>query len=125
MVVNNVTPNYAISTGTVDQRLDVPFVVAENSGFDVQTVDAPSTLITYTGTEDLQGFITMSFATKHTGGTSRDIQWTIFKNGTELPGARVIRTVASSSWGSIHYNLIHLYKQMIISKYIVSLVALK
>lgn len=43
----------------------------------------------------------MSFATKHTGGTARDIQWTIFKNGVELPGARVIRTVASSSWGSI------------------------
>lgn len=96
---NATTPNYSISTGTADQRLDIPFVTAENNGFTVQTT--PSTLITYTGSEAIEGFLTISFATKHQGGTSRDIQWTIFKNGTELPGARVIRTVASSSWGSI------------------------
>ena len=34
-------------------------------------------------------------------GSSKDVEWALFKNGTEIGGSRAIRSISSGSWGSI------------------------
>ena len=34
-------------------------------------------------------------------GPSHDVEWALFKNGTEIGGSRAIRTIGTGAWGSI------------------------
>ena len=57
--------------------------------------------MTYTGTRDITSNIHISISTSQATGTSKDVEWKIYKNGSALAGAHVIRTISSGTWGSI------------------------
>lgn len=93
------TPAYSHSTTTSATVIDPTFTVAESNGF--TGTSSPNARLTYTGTEDISAHLVLTLSTKQASGTSRDVQWIIYKNGVELPGSRTIRTISSGSWGSI------------------------
>lgn len=93
------TPSYQHSVTTSDTILDPTFVVSASNGFTGES--SPNARLKYTGTEDIDAQIVFTVSSKQAGGSSHDVEFAIFKNGTELGGSRTIRTISSGSWGSI------------------------
>ena len=93
------TPAYAHSVTTADTIFNPTFSVAESNGFTGET--SPNARLKYTGSENIEAQIVFTIASSNASGTSRNCEFAIFKNGTELGGSRTIRTINSGSWGSI------------------------
>ena len=93
------TPSYTHSVTTSDTLLNPTFVIAESNGFTGET--SPNARLKYTGFENIEAQIVFTISSKQTGGSNHDVQFALFKNGTELSGSRTIRTISSGSWGSI------------------------
>lgn len=93
------TPAYSVATTTSDQLLDPSFTQGENLGFTLET--APNFRLKYTDDENISSTINLTIATKQSSGSDKDCEWAVFKNGTEVPGSRVIRTLSTGGWGSI------------------------
>jgi hypothetical protein len=93
------TPAYAHSVTTADTILNPTFTVAESNGFTGET--SPNARLKYTGSEDIDAQIVFTISSSQAHGTNHDVEFAIFKNGTELGGSRAIRTISSGSWGSI------------------------
>lgn len=93
------TPAYEHSCTTSDTPLDPTFSISENNGFTGET--SPNARLKYTGTETIDVQIIFTVSAKQSSGTEKDIQWSLWKNGTELQGSRTIRTQNNDDWGSI------------------------
>ena len=93
------TPAYQHTTTTSDTVLNNTVITGANDGFTIVTT--PNLRFTYSGTETITSFVQLSLATKNTSGSNKDVQWALFKNGTELTGSRVIRSLTTGTWGSI------------------------
>ncbi len=96
---DSVTPAYSHSTTTSDTVLNNTWVTGPNDGFTVLTV--PNTRLRYDGTETITSFVQLSLATKQASGSNQDVEWALYKNGTEITGSRVIRSLSTGTWGSI------------------------
>ena len=97
---NATTPfAYSHATTTSDTILNPVFSAAANSGFTLVTT--PNARLLYSDSVTIHAQITVSMSSEQASGTGRDVEWSIFKSGTEIAGARAIRTISSSSWGSI------------------------
>jgi len=96
---DSATPAYQHTTTTSDTVLDNTLTTGANDGFTIVTT--PNLRITYSGTETITSFVQLSLATKQASGSDRNVEWVLFKNGTELTGSRVIRTLSTNTWGSI------------------------
>jgi hypothetical protein len=57
--------------------------------------------LTYTGTRDISSNIHISISTSQATGSAHNVEWQIYKNGSALAGAHVIRTISSGTWGSV------------------------
>lgn len=93
------TPAYSLATTTSNQVLDPTTTTQRNNGFTIDT--SPNLRIKYTDTETIEGFVTVTLATEQASGSGKDCEWAIYKNGTEITGSRVIRTLSTGDWGSI------------------------
>lgn len=93
------TPAYSLATTTSDQLLNPTTTTGQNNGFTIDT--SPNLRVKYTDDENIDGFVTITLATEQASGSGKDCEWAIFKNGTEITGSRVIRTLSSGDWGSI------------------------
>jgi len=93
------TPAYAHVTTTSNTVLNNTYTSAANDGFTVLT--SPNARLRYDGTETITAFVQVSLATQQASGSNKDVEWAIYKNGTEVTGSRVIRSLSTSSWGSI------------------------
>lgn len=93
------TPAYQHSTTTSDTVLNPTFSVTQSSGFTGET--SPNARLKYTGTEDIIADLSLIISPKQASGSDKDVQWVIYKNGTELSGTRGIRTISSGSWASV------------------------
>lgn len=93
------TPAYTHSATTSDTVLDPTFVVAETNGFTGET--SPNARLKYTGSENIKAQVILTVSSKQSGGSNKDVEFVLFKNGTELSGSRTIRTISSGTWGSI------------------------
>lgn len=93
------TPAYTHITTTTDTVFNPVFAVAQANGFVGET--SPNARLKYTGSEGINAHIAFNLSSKQASGTSRDVEFSLFKNGVELPGSRTIRTISSGSWGSI------------------------
>ena len=93
------TPAYSLATTTSDQLLDPTFTQGENLGFTLET--SPNFRLKYTDDETISTVVNLTIATKQSSGSDKDCEWAVFKNGTEVPGSRVIRTLSTGGWGSI------------------------
>lgn len=94
---DGVTPAYTHATGLTDTTINPTLVVATSNGF---SVGSPAKLI-YDGTFPIKANLSLVLSVKNASGTSRDVELAFFKNGVELAGTRVLRTIVSGAWGSI------------------------
>jgi len=95
---DSATPAYQHSCTTSDTILDPSFSVADSNGFSGEAV--PNARVKYTGTETIDVQIIFTISAKQVSGGDKDIEWSLWKNGVELGGSRVVRTTPSGSWGS-------------------------
>ena len=96
---DSVTPAYQHATTTSDTVLNNTLITGANDGFTIVT--SPNLRVTYSSTETITAFVQLSLATKQASGSNKDVQWALFKNGTEITGSRVIRSLSTGTWGSI------------------------
>jgi hypothetical protein len=57
--------------------------------------------VRYDGTESINGNIDAVFSIQQSSGTARQVQMSVFKNGSELLGSRTIATANSGAWATI------------------------
>ena len=97
---NSASPTYTQANTTSDVILDPAWVSGVVSGFTVQT--SPNARIRYDGADTGRNVtITLAAACNQASGSNKNVEFALFKNGTELPGSRSIRTTTTGDWGSI------------------------
>ena len=96
---DSTTPAYSHSTTTSDTVLDNTFTATENNGFTILT--SPNTRIRYDGTENISAYVLISLSTEQASGSNKEVEWALYKNGSAITGARSLRTLSTSNWGSI------------------------
>jgi hypothetical protein len=96
------TPAYQHITTTSNTVLNPTFAVANNTGFTGTT--SPNARIIYSGTEDVLAEMSLILSPKQSSGTKKDVEWAIYKNGTEVAGTRCILTTSSSEWKNVSLN---------------------
>ena len=92
------------TTTTSDTVLAEDFEDGELNGFTVDHNAGSYTRFKYTGTENIEAFISFTVFAKQASGSEKDVQFALFKDGTEIDGARGIRTQNNDDWGSITVN---------------------
>jgi len=93
------TPAYQHIVTTSDTIIDPTFVVAQANGFVGES--SPNARLKYTGAETIDAQVIFTISSANASGTTRNAEFSLFKNGTELGGSRTIRSISSGSWGSI------------------------
>ena len=96
---NTASPTYTQANTTSDVILDPTWVSGVVSGFTVQT--SPNARLRYDGTDTKNVTITLATACNQASGSNKDVEFALFKNGTELAGSRSVRTTTTGDWGSI------------------------
>lgn len=93
------SPTYTQANTTSDVILDPTWVSGVVSGFTVQT--SPNARLRYDGTDTKNATITLAMACNQASGSNKNVEFALFKNGTEIAGSRSIRTTTTSDWGNI------------------------
>ena len=93
------TPAYTHAATTSFTVINPTLSTSSTDGFTI--TNTPNARLTYTGTRDVTTNMHISLSTSQATGTSKDVEWKIYKNGSALTGAHVIRTISSGTWGSI------------------------
>jgi len=93
------TPAYTHAATTSFGVINPTLSTSTTDGFTV--TNTPNARLVYTGTRDISANIHISISTSQATGTDHNVEWKIYKNGSALTGAHVIRTISSGSWGSI------------------------
>ena len=96
---NASSPTYTQANTTSDVIVNPPFSSGLMDEFTL--VSSPNARIIYDGlvTKTIKVFMTTSF--KQASGSAKDVEYALFKNGTEIAGSRVVRTMSTGDWGSI------------------------
>ncbi len=90
---------YSIDTDIAEKFLSPSISSTVTSGFTVVT--SPNLRFRYDDATSLTGLINVTMSSSQASGSSKDVEWALFKNGTEIVGSRAIRSIGSGSWGSI------------------------
>lgn len=90
---------YAHSATTTDTVLNPAFSLSTNNGF--TGLSSPNARIRYDGPEAIAAGIDACFSIQQSSGTSRQVEISFYKNGSELVGSRMIATAASGVWDVI------------------------
>lgn len=93
------TPAYVHSATTGFTVINPTLTISTLNDF--TSTNSPNAKLTYVGTETLSANIHISISTSQSTGTNKDVEWVIYKNGSPLSGAHVIRTISSGTWGSV------------------------
>ena len=98
---NSTAPSYAYTLSTdIDEKFLSPTVsIASTMGFSVLT--SPNLRFKYDSVTDINCLLGLTMSSSQSSGASKDVQWALFKNGVEITGSRTLRSISSSSWGSI------------------------
>lgn len=87
---------YAFAATTSDTVLNPTFSLATNNGF--TGLSSPNARIRYDGTETINAVLDGCFSVTQASGSSKALQLSIFKNGSELLGSRTISTVSNAEY---------------------------
>jgi hypothetical protein len=87
---------YAHSTTTSDTIINPSFTAAINNGF--TGLSSPNARVRYDGTETISASLHCGFSLQQASGSLKQLQLAIYKNGSELPGSRMIASIASGEW---------------------------
>lgn len=90
---------YSITTGTSDTFLSPTVTTTSAVGFTVET--SPNLRFVYNSDTDIHTYLNLTMSSSQASGSSKDVEWALFKNGVEITGSRTIRSISSGSWGSI------------------------
>jgi len=90
---------YYLETNIAEKFLSPPISSSLVSGFTVVTT--PHLKFQYNDATSLTGLINVTMSSTQATGPSHEIEWALFKNGTEIVGSRAIRTIGTGTWGSI------------------------
>ena len=90
---------HSLVTSTTETFLSPTVDSTVNDGFTVVT--SPNLRLKYTNATALTGFLNLTVSVTQSTGPSHDIEWALFKNGTEIVGSRAIRSISTGTWGSI------------------------
>jgi hypothetical protein len=93
---------YAHSVTTSDTALNPTFTTSVNNGF--TGLSSPNARVRYDGAETINASIDGSFSIQQASGTLRQVEMVFYKNGTQLPGSRVISTATSGEWHTITFS---------------------
>ena len=96
---NSASPTYTQPNTTSDVILNPTWISGVVSGFTVQT--SPNARLRYDGTDTKNVTITLATSCNQASGSNKDVEFALFKNGTELAGSRSVRTTSTGDWGSI------------------------
>lgn len=90
---------YNFTATTSDAVVNPTLIAGPLQNFTI--VSSPNARIQYDGTTNSDVDIVATFSTQQASGGSRDAEWALFKNGVEIPGTRAIRSLSTSTYGSI------------------------
>lgn len=90
---------YSLDTDIAEKFLSPSISSTTTSGFTVVT--SPNLRFKYDDATGLTGLINVTMSSTQTTGPTKDVEWALFKNGTEIVGSRAIRSIATGTWGSI------------------------
>jgi len=90
---------YTLDTDIVEKFLSFPVDSSHVTGFTVVT--SPNLRFRYDDPTEVTSLINLTMSSSQESGSSKDVEWALFKNGTEIGGSRAIRSISSGSWGSI------------------------
>jgi hypothetical protein len=90
---------YSLDTDIAEKFLSPSISSSTISGFTVVT--SPNLRFQYNDATSLTGLINVTMSSSQSSGPSHEIEWVLFKNGTEIVGSRAIRTIGTGTWGSI------------------------
>jgi hypothetical protein len=93
------TPAYTHAATTSFGVINPTLSTSTTDGFTV--TNTPNARLVYTGTRDITSNMHISISTSQATGTDHNVEWKIYKNGSALTGAHVIRSISSGSWGSV------------------------
>ena len=90
---------YSLDTDIAEKFLSPSISSSLVSGFTVVT--SPNLRFRYDDATGLTGLINVTMSSSQSSGPSHEVEWALFKNGTEIVGSRAIRTIGTGTWGSI------------------------
>lgn len=90
---------YSLDTDIAEKFLSFPVDSSHVTGFTVVT--SPNLQFRYDDATDVSALINLTMSSTQDSGPSHDVEWALFKNGTEIGGSRAIRTIGTGTWGSI------------------------
>jgi len=90
---------YSLDTDTAEKFLSPTVSASIVSGFTVVT--SPNLRFKYNDATNLTALLNVTMSSSQSTGSAKDVEWALFKNGTEIVGSRAIRTISSGAWGSI------------------------
>jgi len=90
---------YSLDTDIAEKFLSPSISASIVSGFTVVT--SPNLRFQYNDATNLTALLNVTMSSSQSTGSSKNVEWALFKNGTEIVGSRAIRTISSGSWGSI------------------------
>jgi len=91
--------SYSLSTDITSKFLSPTVSIASSLGFTVLTT--PNLRFKYDSSTDIHCLLGLTMSSSQATGPSRDVEWSLFKNGSEITGSRTIRSINTGSWGSI------------------------
>ena len=90
---------YSLDTDIAEKFLSPSISSSLVSGFTVVT--SPNLRFRYDDATGLTGLINLTMSSTQATGPTKNVEWALFKNGTEIVGSRTIRSIATGTWGSI------------------------
>lgn len=96
---NASSPTYTQANTTSDVIVNPTFSSGLMDQFTL--VLSPNARIRYDGSATKTINVFMTTSCKQASGSAKDVEFALFKNGTEITGSRVIRTMSTGSWGSL------------------------
>ena len=90
---------YSLDTDIAEKFLSFPVADSHVTGFTVVTT--PNLRFRYDDVTALTGLLNLTMSSTQASGPTKNVEWALFKNGTEIVGSRTIRSIATGTWGSI------------------------
>lgn len=99
---NITSPSYAYTLDTDTTEKFINFTPSQThvDGFTIST--SPNLRATYNNTQTVHAYISFVVSAGKESGVDRNVEWALYKNGTEIAGGRTIRTLGTNDeWGSV------------------------
>lgn len=106
LAFNAATPTYSHSTTTSNTVLNPTFVIGSAKNFSGVTTPNARLVYSATGATGVYGALVFSASIRQASGSSKDLQFSLYKSGVEIPGTRTISSISTGVWRTVTLNAI-------------------